>query len=137
MLAFCFTSFLNSIIDAPFLARFNSILVPTSVVNRFFVKFTGVFKTFSSIMTKTGAVSFLIPLPEVFPAIFLSIQHPFSRKYYRISFRYLSNASCQEGSLSNPLSVSFSLLIRLFSGLFAFVGYSEAGTGATSTFIPA
>lgn len=42
-----FHLFLNSIIDAPFLARFNSILVPTSVVNWFFVKFTGFFTTFS------------------------------------------------------------------------------------------
>ena len=35
-------------------------------------------------------------------------------------FRYLSNASCQEGSLTNPFSVSLALLMRLFSGRLAF-----------------
>ena len=51
-----------------------------------------------------------------------------------ISRRYLCSASCQVGSFSNPFSVSFSLLMRLLDGRFAFAGYWSELTGDTLTF---
>ena len=51
-----------------------------------------------------------------------------------ISRRYLCRASCQVGSFSNPFSVSFSLLMRLLDGRFAFAGYWSELTGDTLTF---
>ena len=51
-----------------------------------------------------------------------------------ISCKYLCSASCQVGSFSNPFSVSFSLLMRLLDGRFAFAGYWSELTGDTLTF---
>ena len=48
-------------------------------------------------------------------------------------FIYRSTASCQAGSREKPFATSFSLLIRLFFGRFAFTGNSPLFTGVTET----
>ena len=49
------------------------------------------------------------------------------------SFIYRATASCQAGSREKPFATSFSLLIRLFFGRFAFTGNSPLLTGVTET----
>ena len=53
-------------------------------------------------------------------------------------FIYRATASCQAGSREKPFATSFSLLIRLFFGRFAFAGKLAESTGVTFTLpIPA
>ena len=53
----------------------------------------------------------------------IAIAEAFCFQTYWISFRYLPNASCQEGRRLNPISSNLDLSIRLFIGRFAFAGY--------------